>query len=155
MGIVVQRRYRRLSEIGDPDDYRPGSEMAIVRDSASAEGRHVQDLTLLFESIGIGERIPLHVHHSVEEVIVIEEGSAEVTVGSETRAVGPGAVVFIPPGTAHGTRNIGDAILRIQAIFPSPQIDIEMLDRVPMPGTEGDPPQPATTLDLRADWTGS
>lgn len=155
MGIVVQRRYKRLSDFGDPDDYRPGSEMAVVRDAPDADGKQLGRLTLLFENIGKGERIPLHIHHSVEEVIVIEEGSAEVTVGSETRAVGPGAVVFIPPGTPHGTRNIGNATLRIQAIFPSPQIDIEMLDRVPMPGTEVDPPQPATAVDLRADWAAS
>lgn len=155
MGVVVVRRYKRLSQFGDPDDYRPNSEMAIVYDPPRADGRYVQHLTLLFESIGIGDRIPLHIHHTVEEVVVIEEGSAEVTVGDQTQRVGAGAVVFIPPGTPHGTRNVGDSVVRIHAIFPSSMIDIEMLDRVPMPGTESDPPQPTTSLDLRTDWASS
>ncbi|HUS14562.1 MAG TPA: cupin domain-containing protein [Chloroflexia bacterium] len=152
MGIVTTRRYKRLSDFGDPDDYRPGSEMAIVRDDPAPEGGYVHNLTVLFENIGVGEGIPLHIHHTVEEVIVIEAGTAEIRVGLETRRVGPGAVAFVPPGTPHGTRNVGDSILRIQAIFPSPLIDIEMLERAPRPGTEGDPPQPPAAIDLRSDW---
>jgi mannose-6-phosphate isomerase-like protein (cupin superfamily) len=152
MSVVTDRRYRRLSDFDDPDDYRPGSEMAIVRDPRPAGDGPAQNLTLLFESIGVGEGIPLHIHYTVEEVIVVEAGTAEITVGAETRRVGAGAVAFVPPGTPHGTRNVGDSVLRIQAIFPCPQIDIAMLARAPRPGTEGDPPQPPAAVDLRTDW---
>ena len=153
MGIVTERAYQRVSDLGDPDDYRPNSELAFVFDPAPAGGASVRGLTLIFENIGVGDRIPLHTHPSVEEVVVIDDGAAEVTLGDETRTVGAGAVVFIPPGTPHGTRNVGTTVLRAHAIFPAPTIDIRMLERLPAPGTEGDPPQPAATVSLRANWS--
>jgi quercetin dioxygenase-like cupin family protein len=152
MAIIETRTYQPVAELGDPDDYRPNSAMAFVFDPARDDGAYVRGLTLIFETIGVGDRIPLHIHPTVEEVVVIEEGEAEVTLGDERRVVGAGAVVFIPPGTPHGTRNAGTTPLRVQAIFPTPDIDIQMLERLPAPGTEGDPPQPVGSVSLRAGW---
>ena len=126
--------------------------MAFVFDPARPAAAYVRGLTLIFEDIAVGDRIPLHVHPTVEEVVVIEDGAAEVTLGDERRTVGAGAVVFIPPGTPHGTRNVGATVLRVQAIFPTPDIDIRMLERLPAPGTEADPPQPGGSVSLRAGW---
>ena len=153
MAIITERVYLPVSDLGDPDDYRPNSAMAFVFDPARSEAAYVRGLTLIFENIGVGDRIPLHVHPTVEEVVVIEDGAAEVTLGDEKRTVGAGAVVFIPPGTPHGTRNVGATVLRVQAIFPTPDIDIQMLERLPAPGTEGDPPQPGGSISLRANWS--
>ena len=153
MAIITERVYQPVSDLGDPDDYRPNSAMAFVFDPARSDAAYVRGLTLIFENIGVGDRIPLHVHPTVEEVVVIEEGSAEVTLGDEKRLVEAGAVVFIPPGTPHGTRNVGATVLRVQAIFPTPDIDIQMLERLPAPGTEGDPPQPGGSVSLRASWS--
>jgi quercetin dioxygenase-like cupin family protein len=104
---------------------------------------------LIFEEIGIGDRIPLHVH-PIHEVIVIDDGAAQVTLGRERRDVGRGTVVFIPAGTPHGARNSGDRPVRLHAMFPSEKIGIHYLERNPAPGTEGQPPQPAFTIDARA-----
>jgi quercetin dioxygenase-like cupin family protein len=153
MSIITERHYQALADLGDPDDYRPLSRIAFVFDPERPDGAYVRGLTLLFETIAVGDRIPLHIHTTVEEVIVIEEGTAEVTLGDEVRRVGPGAVVFIPPGAPHSTRNVGETAVRVQAIFPSPDIDIRMLDRIPAPGTENDPPQPLASISLRADWS--
>lgn len=152
MAIITDRAYQPVADLGDPDDYRPQSAMAFVFDPARSDGPYVRGLTLIFERIAVGDRIPLHLHPTVEEVVVIEAGAAEVTLGDERRLVGPGAVVFVPPGTRHGTRNAGDTPLHIQAIFPTPDIDIRMLERLPAPGTEGDPPQPGGIVSLRAGW---
>ena len=40
--------------------------------------------------------------------------------------------------------------VRIHAMFPSEQIGIRYLERNPAPGTEGEPPQPAFTIDVRS-----
>ena len=153
MAIITERAYLPVADLGDPDDYRPNSSMAFVFDPERPDGAYVRGLTLIFENIAAGDRIPLHIHHAVEEVLVIEAGSAEITLGAEKRTVGPGAVIFIPPGTPHGTRNVGETVVRLQAIFPTPTIDIQMLERLPAPGTEGDPPQPVITVSLRASWS--
>jgi quercetin dioxygenase-like cupin family protein len=149
MAIVVARRYLSLASLDGPDDYRPHSQLAIVCDSATPAGDYVQGLTLLFEHCAPGDGIPLHTHPH-DEAIVIEEGLAEVTLGDERRTVGAGAVVFIPAGKPHGTHNLGDEVLRLHAIFPSPTIEVRYLARNPAPGTEADPPQPPAAFDLRA-----
>ena len=109
----------------------------------------VDDITLIVEEIAPGDRIPLHTH-PINEVIAILEGTPEVTLGEDTRKVGPGAIVFIPAGTPHGTRNASTSPVRLHAMFPSEQIGIRYLERNPAPGTEGDAPQPAFTIHARA-----
>ncbi|MFM9059740.1 MAG: cupin domain-containing protein [Planctomycetaceae bacterium] len=47
-------------------------------------------------------------HHAVtEEIYYILEGSAEMTLGTESRPVGPGDAIAIPPGVRHTIRNTG------------------------------------------------
>jgi quercetin dioxygenase-like cupin family protein len=149
MGIVEQHTYQPLGP-EDPDDCRPGSELAFVIDPASRDGSHVRSLSFIFERCGPGERIPLH-RHTTDEAIVIDDGDAEVILGDEHRTISAGSVVFVPAGTAHGWGNPGGTVLRAHAVFPSDVIDIEYIERNPAPGTEGDPPQPPFSIDLRAE----
>lgn len=47
-------------------------------------------------------------HHAVtEEIYYILAGSAAMTLGHETRPVGPGDAIAIPPGVRHTIRNTG------------------------------------------------
>jgi mannose-6-phosphate isomerase-like protein (cupin superfamily) len=153
MAIITERAYQPVADLGDPDDYRPNSAMAFVFDPERPNGAYVAGLTLICEEIAVGDRIPLHIHPTVEEIVYIDSGTAEITVGDEQRIVGSGAIAFIPPGTPHSTRNVGDMPLHLHAIFSTPNIDIQMLDRLPAPGTEGDAPQPPTSVSLRANWS--
>jgi quercetin dioxygenase-like cupin family protein len=132
--------------VGDPDDHRPRSSWRLVVDQGDESGR-VESLALIVERIAIGDRIPLHTH-DVDEAITIVDGTAETRLGAERRRVGPGTVIFIPAGTAHGTANVGDAPLEIHAVFPATSIEIAMLERNPAPGTEGSHPR-RTRYDLR------
>ena len=51
-------------------------------------------------------------HHAVtEEIYYILTGTAALTLGSETRDVGPGDAIAIPPGVRHTIRNTGSAEL--------------------------------------------
>jgi glyoxylate utilization-related uncharacterized protein len=149
MAVVTDPQYEPL--LDDLDDYRPNSEFAIVCDPETPNGEFVHDLVLLFERLAPGDRIPLHTHPA-EEVIVIDDGDAEVTLGDERRVVGPGAVVFIPAGKPHGLRNGTDTQVRLHGIFPSSVIDVQYLDRNPAPGTEGDPPR-HLSINVRAQST--
>ncbi len=147
MAIISNVHYSPFDE-SDPDDFRPNSKWALVVDPSQGQ-RFVDNITLIFEEIAPGDRIPLHTH-PIHEVIVVDEGEPEITVGDETRQVDRGSVVFIPAGTPHRTRNAGTQPVRIHAMFPSERIGIEYLERNPLPGTEDDPPQPAFTIDVRA-----
>jgi quercetin dioxygenase-like cupin family protein len=144
--MSIVEGYRFESMVGDPDDHRPGSVWALVVDAGDDTGR-VDDLAVVTERIGPGDRIPLHIHR-VNEVI-LAHGAGRFTLGSEMRGVGDGAVVFIPAGVAHGLHNDGDVPLPVQAVFPTTSVWLRYLERNAAPGTEGDPPQPGATYDLR------
>ena len=148
MAIISSYDYAPFDE-SDPDDFRPDSRWALLVDPGGTSETHVDDITLIVEEIAPGDRIPLHTH-PINEVIVILEGDPEITLGDETRTLGPGGVVFIPAGTPHRTRNATRSPVRVHAMFPSERIGIEYLERNPAPGTEDDPPQPAVMIDVRA-----
>lgn len=109
----------------------------------------MKDIVLNFEYLADGEGIPLHLHTG-PEVLIIDEGEAEAFLGDESRIVGPGAVIFVPPGTPHGFRNVSGGTVRLHAVFREHIVGTRMLDRLPAPGTEGRPPQPARIDDFRA-----
>lgn len=148
MAIIEEFDYMPLASEEDPDDYRPDSELAIVIDPARDSQEFARELTVFKERVAPGDRIPLHVH-GIEEVLFLDEGRVEVTLGDERREISPGAVVFIPAGMPHGFRNIGDDDVRIHAVFPAPNIDVRYLERNPAPGTEGQPPGPPLEFDTR------
>jgi quercetin dioxygenase-like cupin family protein len=148
MAIIDQFKYMPLNFPDDPDDYRPNSELAFVIDPARPAGDFVKGITVFCEHIAPGERIPLH-QHTIEEVVFVDEGSIEATVGNERRDIAPGAVVFIPSGAVHGFRNVGDRVARIHAVFPAREISIRYVERNPAPGTEGDEPRPPVAFDPR------
>lgn len=52
-----------------------------------------------------------HHHAATEEIYYILEGTAAMTLGEETRTVGPGDAIAIPPGARHTIRNTGPAEL--------------------------------------------
>jgi mannose-6-phosphate isomerase-like protein (cupin superfamily) len=146
MGIIDDVHYQPM--VGDPDDHRPNTEWALAVDPERADGRYVNDATVLFERAAPGDRIPPHTH-TISEAVVIRSGRGEYTLGEEQRAVGPGSCIFIPPGMVHGLVNDGDEYLQLIAFFPSTVIDITYKERNPAPGTEDQMPQPPTAIDVR------
>jgi mannose-6-phosphate isomerase-like protein (cupin superfamily) len=148
MSIIEHRSYVPLVD-DDRDDYRPNSSIAIVLDPVRSDGKFVNGLTVLFERVAPGDRIPLHTHPVEEEVLFIDAGTAELVLGEERRIVGPGAVIFVPCGTPHQARNVGQEPLMLHAVFAARTITVQYMDRNPAPGTEEAAPQPPLALDAR------
>lgn len=63
----------------------------------------------LFGDIKPGEGPPLHLHRGHDEYFFVLDGTYQLQVGEQEQTVGPGTLVFVPRGTAHGFRNIGDS----------------------------------------------
>ncbi len=53
-----------------------------------------------------------HCHRRTEEIYYILEGHGSMRVGNETRPVGPGDAIAIPPGSLHQIRNAGPDVLK-------------------------------------------
>lgn len=73
-----------------------------------------------------GSEQPPH-RHEIEQVYVIVSGRGLMTINDEQREVTAGTLVFIPPGSLHSIRNIGDEILRFISAA-SPAIDLPPAD---------------------------
>ncbi|HZS30717.1 MAG TPA: cupin domain-containing protein [Gaiellaceae bacterium] len=140
MSLHRELEFRPVADPDDPDDWRPGSELAVVFDAAA-------NMAVLGERLAPGDTIPLH-RHRTDEAVVYLAGTVEVRLGGEKYEAQPGDVLLIPAGTPHSMRNTGDVVAEFRATFPSARVDIEYLERNPMPGTEGDQPQPPFAVDL-------
>lgn len=63
-----------------------------------------------------GGVIPLH-YHDCEESLTFLSGEVEVILGEERHQVGADTTVFVPEGVPHEVRNVGEAPVRLIAVF--------------------------------------
>ena len=75
-----------------------------------------------------GSEQPLHGHPEAEQVYVIVAGTGVMRVDDEEHEVGPGTLVFIPPGAKHAIRNRGGTSLTYVSATSPPF-------RMPEPGS--------------------
>jgi quercetin dioxygenase-like cupin family protein len=69
---------------------------------------HSRKMTLAYYAVEAGAW--LHEHsHANEEVWNIIDGQLEITIGRESRVVGPGCAAVIPPNTLHSVKAITDS----------------------------------------------
>ena len=59
-----------------------------------------------------GALIPSH-RHPEDVVTLILEGRMEMTVGCETRTIGPGEVFLVPSNSDHSGRALGDRVVAV------------------------------------------
>lgn len=72
MGVSGAAPYEVMD--ADPDDHRPGSAWLLQVDPDVRTS-----MAVIRESIGVGDRIPRHIH-DVDEVILVESGTARAHV---------------------------------------------------------------------------
>ena len=90
--------------------------------------------SVVYGEIESGHRLGMH-QDSAEEVLLILEGTAEATVGDESRQLEAGQLAVIPALTAHGLANVGRGRLRYFGFFPS-ATSVAIFDRPLMPINE-------------------
>jgi quercetin dioxygenase-like cupin family protein len=73
-----------------------------------------------------GKRVTRHAHEETEQLMAVLEGSVTMTVGEETRELGPGDVVCVNRGVEHELHSAG-GVTFFEALAPVP------LDHVPDP----------------------
>lgn len=126
-------RNNRVCRSGEPTgDY--GSEpFAVNIDSAVLQNRnyrtalwtgHYLQLTLM--SISVGGEIGLEIHHDTDQFLRIESGNGLVMMGPSKdrlnyqRRLCSGYAVFVPAGTWHNIKNMGNQPLKIYTVYSPP-----------------------------------
>lgn len=72
--------------------------------------------TLVEIKLGPQGEMPLHSLEKQDECLYVREGTIKVTVGDKTYESGPGGFFFVPKGTVHSFRNVGNKPARVLAM---------------------------------------
>lgn len=68
-------------------------------------------------SIPKGERIGEETHEKTDQIFYFVEGRAEVVVNGKLESVEKNEIVFIPAGTKHDIRNVGQDSLKLFTVY--------------------------------------
>ena len=85
-----------------------------------------KDVILIRATIEAGEGHGFHYHDDREEFLYVLEGQVEQWIGEEKKLIGPGDVVFVPPGVVHASFNAGEGEVKLLAIFGNLSSDAEL-----------------------------
>jgi mannose-6-phosphate isomerase-like protein (cupin superfamily) len=100
-----------IDHAGEPlDEWRTGV-MTRMLVSALTGASH---LCIFEQFCEPGRGAPTH-RHTVEEVLTVVEGTAELWIEDERATLTCGQSLVVPAGRAHGFRNTGTATLHVRA----------------------------------------
>jgi mannose-6-phosphate isomerase-like protein (cupin superfamily) len=77
---------------------KDGSE---IRELLSHRNSCIKNQSLAEARLPPGKSTTPHYHVRTEEIYYILEGAGQMTIGGESRTVGPGDAIAIPPGAIH------------------------------------------------------
>lgn len=92
---------------------RHGSEIRPLMDRTTSA---ITQCSLAEELLPPGHAVVPHFHRETEEVYYVLEGHGLMTVGDETRTVGPGDAILIPRDMVHSLANTGSSLMKIVLI---------------------------------------
>ena len=72
---------------------------------------------MITQEVSPGTAIPVHLLEKEDELIFIQSGEGEATVGEQIVKLASGSTLFVPRGTWHGGRNTGAGVLNWIAIY--------------------------------------
>jgi mannose-6-phosphate isomerase-like protein (cupin superfamily) len=87
-----------------------GSEIRPLIDRTTSP---VTQCSLAEEWLPPGAAVTPHHHEVLEEIYYILEGAGRMTIGEETREVGPGDAIYIPKHNRHTLTNTGAEPMRL------------------------------------------
>ena len=80
---------------------------STIRELLAHRNSGIRKQSLAEARLAPGAATTPHHHAVTEEIYYILSGTAAMTLGSETRPVGPGDAIAIPSGARHTIRNTG------------------------------------------------
>jgi len=84
---------------------------STIRELMAHRNSAIRNQSLAEARLPPGKATIPHHHKVTEEIYYILSGTADMTLGHETRSVGPGDAIAIPPGMRHTIRNTGSTEL--------------------------------------------
>ncbi len=104
-------------------------------------GTGTKSTAVVYFEIEPGHRLGTHTD-SAEEILLVLEGEAEVSLGDEQGLLSAGEMALVPAMVPHGLRNAGEETVRVVGFFSS-NVVVSTFDRPMMPFNQrvvGTPP---------------
>ena len=80
---------------------------STIRELLAHRNSSIRQQSLAEARLGVGCATTPHHHAVTEEIYYILSGTALMTLAGESRPVGPGDAIAIPPGLVHTIKNTG------------------------------------------------
>ena len=81
-------------------------------------GVHCQIVAM---NIPVGGDIGMETHGDVDQILYFVDGECEAELDGEVRVVEEHDIVFVPAGTMHNFKNIGDTELKLFTVYAPPE----------------------------------
>jgi quercetin dioxygenase-like cupin family protein len=94
-------------------------------------GTGTKNTAVVYFEIEPGYRLGTHTD-SAEEILLILEGEAEVSLGDERGRLSAGEMALVPAMVPHGLRNVGEETVRVVGFFSS-NVIVSTFDQPMMP----------------------
>lgn len=104
-------------------------------------GTGTKSTAVVYFEVEPGHRLGTHTD-SAEEILLVLEGTAEVSLGDEQGLLSAGEMALVPAMVPHGLRNAGDETVRVVGFFSS-NVVVSTFDQPMMPFNQrvvGTPP---------------
>ena len=112
----IHTKYKDAETLVFPDAIT----LKILLSGKDTDGNQAVFEDIVEPGIGPGR----HIHHNQDEIFLFLEGDFIAEVDGKMYEFAPGDVAFIPKGTVHAFKNIGESKGRLRYIF-SPALTIE------------------------------
>jgi len=77
-----------------------------------------QNLTMGTQNLSPQSKIPIHVHHTADEILFVHKGSGTGFINSDSEHIETGSTIFIPAGVWHGIENSKDSMELLWIVTP-------------------------------------
>jgi quercetin dioxygenase-like cupin family protein len=94
-------------------------------------GTGTKSTAVVYFEIEPDHRLGTHTD-SAEEILLVLEGEAEVSLGDEQGRLSAGEMALVPAMVPHGLRNVGDETVRVAGFFSS-NVIVSTFDQPMMP----------------------
>ena len=111
---IIPSANRSFVPAGHENPLSPGVLKKVLLEKADLRPGRVQMVNWAF--LGVGKQFARHYHEDMQEIFVIVQGEAVITVAAETATLRRGDAVLIDPREIHQMRNTGTEAVEYLAI---------------------------------------
>jgi len=111
---TIKSGTRSFVPAGHENPLSPGVLKKILLEKADLQLGRIQMIN--WARLGVDKEFARHYHEDMQEIFVIVQGEAEITVGTETATLIRGDAVVIDPHEVHQMRNAGAEAVEYLAI---------------------------------------